>query len=110
MAKNFEYFDFVPRKQFEIGANELLSKICKKFPDSFSCEARCTFFANKFFFQILFRDGENTISSQTILDPKKDQTNKRDWQIKAIEKMVLHIQKQIESLNSPEYKNKKAAS
>jgi len=101
MYLEFEYFDFIPRKEFKEGANRVLNEICKDIPFDYKCEARCTFFANKFFFQIIFRNQDDVaLASQTILDPKKEKTECRDWQLRAIEHMSGHIKRQLEQIKN----------
>jgi hypothetical protein len=95
MSLAFEYYDFIPRKEFKENADRVLNEICKEIPFEYVCEARCTFFANKFFFQILFKSETVTVASQTILDPKKEDTSQRDWQVRAIEHMSSHIRQQL---------------
>ena len=95
MNIQFEYFDFIPRKDFKEKADQILNEIRSDIPFECECEARCTYFANKFFFQIIFRNDENLFSAQSILDPKKEDIKVRDWQIKAISNMSTILRNQI---------------
>lgn len=95
MNLQFEYFDFTPRKEFEEKANQVLNDLRKDVPFNCECEARCTYFANKFFFQIVFRGQEVIFSAQSILDPKKEDVSQRGWQIKAIDNMSTLLHKQL---------------
>lgn len=101
MGLQFEYFDFTPRKEFEEKANQVLNDIITEVPFQFECEARCTFFANKFFFQIIFRGEDITLSAQTILDPKREDTTQRGWQVKAIDNMSTLLRGQIAKYRAP---------
>lgn len=95
MELRFEYFDFVPRKEFEEKANALLNDLRGEIPFPYVCEARCTYFANKFFFQIIFRGEEKILSAQSILDPKREDTSSRGWQMKAIDNMHSFLREQL---------------
>ena len=101
MNQQFEYFDFTPRKEFEEKANEVLNTLKSQIPFSCQCEARCTYFANKFFFQIIFRNDEVIFSAQSILDPKKENTSERGWQVKAIDSMSSLLKAQLEKFSEP---------
>lgn len=101
MGLQFEYFDFVPRKEFEEKANAVLNDLKVQVPFNCECEARCTYFANKFFFQITFRSEDVVLSAQTILDPKKEDTTQRGWQVKAIENMSTLLHRQIAKFSTP---------
>lgn len=95
MILQFEYFDFIPRKEFEERANKVLNELKDNIPFPYECEARCTYFANKFFFQIIFRGELSILSAQSILDPKREDTSVRGWQLKAIENMSTLLRGQI---------------
>ena len=98
----FEYFDFSPRKDFEERANKILFDLKKRIPFDCECEARCTYFANKFFFQITFKGGDLVLSAQSILDPTKEDVSERGWQMKAIDSMATHLYSQLQKVrNSP---------
>lgn len=100
MNLQFEYFDFTPRKEFEEKANQILNDLSKDIPFKCECEARCTYFADKFFFQIVFRGEEIIFSAQTILDPKKEDTTQRGWQVRAIDNMSGLLHKQLNKYRS----------
>lgn len=101
MSLQFEYFDFTPRKEFEEKANTVLNDLKGQIPFDCECEARCTYFANKFFFQITFRGEDIVLSAQSILDPKKENTNERGWQVKAIDNMSMLLHRQLSKFNAP---------
>jgi hypothetical protein len=98
MDLHFEYFDFTPRKEFDEKANQILNDLRTTIPFDCECEARCTYFANKFFFQITFHNEDITLSAQSILDPKKENIKIRGWQVKAIDNMSLILKEQLEKL------------
>lgn len=100
MNLQFEYFDFIPRKEFEERANQVLNDIKCDVPFQYECEARCTYFANKFFFQIIFRGEETILSAQSILDPKREDTSIRGWQLKAIDNMSILLRGQLTKIRS----------
>ncbi len=100
MSLQFEFFDFVPRKEFEQKANQVLNELRDEIHFDFECEARCTYFANKFFFQIVFRGENSVLSAQTILDPKKEDVSQRGWQLKAIENMSNLLRGQLARFNT----------
>jgi hypothetical protein len=100
MNLQFEFFDFIPRKDFEQKANKVLNDLRKEISFDCECEARCTYFANKFFFQIVFRGEDTILSAQSILDPKKEDVSHRAWQIKAIENMSHILRGQITKYKS----------
>lgn len=91
----FEYFDFTPRKDFDEKATQILNDLKTSIPFECECEARCTYFANKFFFQIIFKSETVTLNAQSILDPKREDTQVRDWQVKAITSMSALLQTQL---------------
>jgi hypothetical protein len=95
MNAHFEYFDFTPRKEFDEKANQILNDLRTHISLDCECEARCTYFANKFFFQITFRSESFTFSAQSILDPKKEDIKIRGWQLKAIENMSITLTNQL---------------
>jgi hypothetical protein len=109
MRLQFEYFDFTPRKEFEMKANQILNDLRTNVPFDCECEARCTYFANKFFFQIVFRSDDITLSAQSILDPNKEDTKVRGWQVKAIDNMSTLLKKQIAKFESAPMEFKTAA-
>ncbi len=98
MKLRFEYFDFIPRKEFEVKANQLLNNLKQEIPFDFECEARCTYFANKFFFQIVFRGQDDILSAHSILDPNQEDTSLRGWQVKALDKMSSLLERQLTSM------------
>jgi hypothetical protein len=100
MGLQFEYFDFTPRKEFEEKATQILNELRTNIPFDCECEARCTYFANKFFFQIIFRSADITLSAQSILDPKKEDIKIRGWQIKAIDNMSVLLKTQLTKYKS----------
>ncbi len=101
MNLQFEYFDFIPRKEFEEKANEVLNDLKGQIPFDCECEARCTYFANKFFFQIIFKTDDVILSAQSILDPKRENTAQRGWQVKAIDNMSNLLRGQLNKFREP---------
>ena len=87
MRLEFEFVDFNPRKHFKEKANLALKKIYEKMPCDTVCEATCTYYSHYFFFQVIFYDRDKKFEAQCILNPKKEDTRDRNWQIKAIDKL-----------------------
>lgn len=95
MKLEFEFIDFTPRKDFKSIANHSLTRLYEKMPSNTVCEAACTYYSTYYFFQIVFYNNEERFEAQCILNPRKENTSKRDWQSKALQKMEVQMEEKV---------------
>jgi flagellar motility protein MotE (MotC chaperone) len=96
MRLEFDFVDFIPRKDFKEKANLALKKIYDKMPCDTVCEATCTYYSHYFFFQVIFYDRDKKFEAQCILNPKKEDTRDRSWQTKAINKLEEQLDQKLQ--------------
>lgn len=97
MKLEFQYVDFTPRKEFKEKANFLLKKVYDQMPANTVCEATCTYYSQYFFFQVIFYNRDQKLDAQCILNPKKEDTRDRSWQIKALDKIEVQLEEKIQN-------------
>ena len=97
MNLQFQFFGFTPRQGFKEKANEALNDLADLVPSDSSCSARVVMIDNKFFFQVMFVSRHESFLAKDVLDPSKEDTSDRSWQVQGIEKIAASLLEQVES-------------
>lgn len=91
----FKVDGFTPRENFKIKAYSILEDLIGKIPSDANFFAECKKKLGKFHFKIVVDSSDAHFEANTTVDPLEEDTTKRDWLNKAIEKLHNSMNIQI---------------
>jgi hypothetical protein len=91
----FKIDGFKPRMEFKKKAHQILEDIIGRMPSDANVVAECKKRFGKYYFKITVNGSNSNFEAISILDPRNEDTSKRDWLNRAIEKLHNSMNTQI---------------
>lgn len=91
----FKIDGFKPRWEFKNKAHQILNDIIGRMPSDANVVAECKKRFGKYYFKISVHGSDTNFEAISILDPRNEDTSKRDWLNKAIERLHSSMNTQI---------------
>lgn len=91
----FRVDGFKPREGFKTKAYQILEDIIGKMPSDANVVAECKKRFGKYYFKIAVTGSNSNFEATTVLDPREEDTSKRDWLNRAIEGLHNSMNTQI---------------
>ena len=91
----FQFVGFTPRAVFKEAANKKIAELSQHMPQGSNFSARVIMIDSKFFFQVMCVNKTECFIAKEVLDPKKENTESRDWQIVGVERALDSLDSQL---------------